>query len=136
VAEHLNDGQGYIVAELAGWNDSETIDDISARVMKAKNDDHRSKVKPVAVEVSEAIETFVSKADGVCLVKDLDAHLLRAGYSSNAVRDGKKPFEKFRIAGLPQWFITTIKVEVARELAHLRTPDVIEVLDADSPEST
>ena len=136
VAEHLNDGQGYIVGVLAGWNDSETIDDISARVMKAKNDDHRSKVKPVAVEVSEAIETFVGKADGVCLVKDLDTHLLKAGYSSNAVRDGKKQFEKFRIAGSPQWFITTIKVEVARELAHLRTTDVIEVLDADPPEST
>ena len=136
VAEHLNDGQGYIVAELAGWNDSETIDDISARVMKAKSDDHRSKVKPVAVEVAEAIETFVSKADGVCLVKDLDAHLLKAGYSSNAVRDGKKRFEKFRIAGSPQWFITVIKVEAARELAHLRTPNVIEVSDADPPEST
>lgn len=133
VAEHLNDGQGYIVAELAGWNDSETIDDISARVMKAKNDDHRSKVKPVAVEVAEAIETFVSKADGVCLVKDLDAHLLKAGYSSNAVRDGKKQFEKFRIAGSSQWFITTIKIEAARELAYLRAPDVVEVLDADSP---
>jgi hypothetical protein len=136
VAEHLNDGQGYIIAELAGWNKDESIDDITTRITKAKNDDLRKRIKPVAVEVADAITTFVDSAGGVAAVTDIDKHLAKAKYASNAVRDGKKGFERFQVRRLKKWFLTTIDEKAARAIIEARfpekTPDVEDVSLGDS----
>lgn len=123
VAEHVNDGQGYIIAEIGGWNTSETIDDVSARITKAKNDDMRSRVRPVAVEVAEVIGEYLDKAEGVAAVKDVEKHLTNAGYSPNAIVSGKKSFESFQVRRVKKWFLTNISESKARAIIDDRFPE-------------
>lgn len=123
VAEHMNDGQGYIIAEIAGWNRDETIDDVSARITKAKNDELRKKVKPVAVEVAEAITSFIDNAGGVAEVDSIDKHLAKAGYASNAIRYGKKGFDKFQVRRVRKWFLTNLAESAARQIVDERFPE-------------
>ena len=105
VREDLNDGQGYIIAELHGWNTDETIEDVSARITRAKNDDLRAKIKPVSVQVAEQIQEFLAVTGGVRTVEEVETHLAKSKFSSNAIKAGKQGFGKFKAGVGGKWYI-------------------------------
>jgi RecA/RadA recombinase len=88
--EDLNSGQGYAIAELGGWNTSETIDDISARIVKSQYDHLRAQIKPIYTEAAEAITNYINLRDGVAKIKDIEKHLYTLKYSANSIREAKK----------------------------------------------
>lgn len=119
VREDLNGGQGYIVAELHGWNTEETIDDVSARITKAKTDDLRAKIKPVSVQVSEQIQEFLAVTGGVRSVEEIEAHLSKLKFSPNAIKEGKRGFGSFKNGHGGKWFmhLSNLSENEARALA-------------------
>lgn len=89
VREDLNSGEGYIIADIAGWNVTETIEDIAARLTQAQNEHIRGQVKPRHIEAADLITSFIEARGGVCRAKELDAHLLNAGYTEKVIRTAK-----------------------------------------------
>lgn len=120
VVEHLNDGQGFIIAELRRWNETDNINDIAAMITKKVMDKQREQIKPVSVEVSEAIESYLNANENACLVTDIDDHLAKAGYSDNAIKSGKKRFQSVQMHNPKKWIITNIDKDDAIQIIKAR----------------
>jgi hypothetical protein len=94
-SEFMVDGKPshVIIAEIAGINETETIDQVEER-LKAVPSKPALKGPSKAQQCAEFITNFVTRQpDSIAAVKDVQAEALKAGYSKNSIDDAGQMIE-------------------------------------------